>query len=81
MLSLPNCRCAELSIGDSVFTCPECVAAAIRFMGGERVDQAELFSEIDSTSSVSGLPRPRSKLTHISEVLRPYVQPDDGLPF
>ena len=54
--------------------------AAIRYWDGERVDQAELFDDLDTPGSVSALIESESDLTHISEVLRPYIE-DDGLPF
>ena len=80
MLTPPKCSCAVLLIGDSVFTCPECVGAAIRFRSGERVDQAELFEYLDRDSSMRGLARGSGDLIHISEVLSPYLE-EDGLPF
>ena len=79
-MSLPKCGCLERCTDRRVFTCPECVGAALRWWDGERVDQGELFSDIDTPGSVSGLTRTRSELTHISSVLRPYIE-DDGLPF
>ncbi len=79
MISLPKCGCVDRSVGDSVFTCPECVGAALRAMDGERVDQCEMFEYVDSTGSVSALSRSRSELTHIADVLESVVP--DGLPF
>ncbi len=80
VLSLPKCGCSARSTESRVFTCPECITAANRFWDGERVAQHELFDDLDTPGSVSELARSRSELTHISEVLRPYIE-DDGLPF
>ena len=52
--------------------------AAILFMDGHRVDQGELFDEVDTTGSVSALSRGRGELTHIADVLEVVV---DDLPF
>jgi len=62
-----------------VFTCPECVGAALLAMEGHGVDQHELFSEVDTTGSVSALSRAGGQLVHISEVIESVVP--DGLPF
>ncbi len=58
------------------------MGACVRRFMGEALDQGELFSEVDSTGSVSAL-RTRTELTHISEcseVLTPYLGAED-LPF
>ena len=60
--------------------CPKCIAAAVRFHVGERVDQFEMFEYVDSTSSMSALGRGRGELTHISKVLSSAFGADD-LPF
>jgi len=78
-LSLPKCGCSERSRGDRVFTCPECVGAALRWWDGERVDQTELFDDIDTTGSVSALDEDEDGLVHISKVLEALG--DQGLPF
>ena len=63
-----------------VFTCPECMGAAVRRFEGEALDQGELFSEVDSTGSMSALSRGRGGLVPIQEVLRSSRVLDD-LPF
>ena len=80
MISPPLCDCAERSFGASVFTCPECVGAALRAMDGEAVDQREMFEYLDTHGSVSALSRGRGELTPIAEVLRSLAVAD-GLPF
>ncbi len=74
----PKCRCAELSTQDSVLTCPECIAAALRWgpLGG--LAQLSLFAEVDTTGSVSAVDEDEDGLTHISRIV-PVVL--DGLPF
>ncbi len=78
-LSLPKCGCSDRSTGDRVFTCPVCVAAALRYWDGDRVDQCELFDHVDSASSVSGSVSGEG-LTPIADVLRSLAVAD-GLPF
>ncbi len=78
-LSLPKCSCSERSRDGQVFTCPECVRAALRFWDGERVDQAELFDEVDTTGSVSALDEDEDGLVHISKVVEVIYL--DDLPF
>jgi len=80
MISVPKCGCAEKSSSDRVFTCPECVGAALRAMAGEAVDQHELFDYLDSSGSMSDLSRAEAELTPIAEVLRSLAEAD-GLPF
>ena len=81
MISLPNCLCSERSREGQVFTCPECVRAALQFWDGEGVDQYEMFGYLDSSGSVSALSRSRRGLTHISEIAKvPEIVVDD-LPF
>ena len=78
MITVPKCSCSERSVGDSVFTCPECIRAALRAMDGERVDQHELFAHVDSTGSVSVMDEDEDGLVPINAIL-PVVL--DGLPF
>ena len=79
-LSLPKCGCSEKSVEGRVFTCPVCCRAALRYWDGERVDQLEVFDEVDNQGSVSVLSRRGGELTHISKIV-PIVLLDDGLPF
>ncbi len=78
-LSLPKCSCSDRSRDGQVFTCPECIRAAIRFWDGEGVDQLELFAQVDSIGSVSALSRAGGQLVHISEIVESVIP--DGLPF
>ena len=80
MISLPKCGCAERSTVSQVFTCPECVSAALRAMDGEALDQYELFAQVDRQSSMSALSREEGQLTPIADVLRSLAVAD-GLPF
>jgi len=68
-----------MSTAGRVFTCPECINAALRYWDGEGVDQHELFTEVDSTRSMSA-PRTEADLTPIADVLRSLADADD-LPF
>ena len=63
---------------DRVFTCPICIAAAIKYLDGERVDQYELFDYVDSSGSVSALNEDEDGLVPIADVLRSL---SDDLPF
>ena len=78
MITPPKCFCSERSQEGRVFTCPECVGAALLGMEGHALDQHELFDEVDSTGSMRGLPRAEGQLTHVSSIV-PVVL--DGLPF
>jgi len=78
-LAPPSCSCSDRSQGDRVFTCPICCRAALRFWDGERVDQGEMFAQVDKVSSVSGLVEGEG-LVPIAEVLRSLADAD-GLPF
>jgi len=80
VISLPNCSCSRRSSEGQVFTCPECMRAAIQFWDGEGVDQTEMFDDLDTLGSVSALSRSRSELTPIASVLRSLAELD-GLPF
>ena len=79
MITLPRCSCADRSIGDSVFTCPECVGVALRAMDGQGVDQHELFEYVDSTCSVSAMDEDEDGLVPIREILESLSS--QGLPF
>ena len=80
MISVPKCSCSERSSDGQVFTCPECMRAALQFWDGEGVDQYEIFDDLDTLGSVSALSRSRSELTPIADVLRSLSEAD-GLPF
>ena len=80
MISVPKCGCSERSVDGQVFTCPECVRAALLFMDGYRVAQGEIFDEVDTLGSVSALDEDEDGLTSIQEVLR-SLEVLDGLPF
>ncbi len=81
MITLPKCGCSERSDDLRVFTCPVCVAAALRWWDGEGVDQHELFTDIDSKGSVSALNETETEPFHISEILRSEGWLPDDLPF
>ena len=76
MISLPSCGCSEASVEGRVFTCSVCIAAAVRYWDGERVDQCEMFEYVDSPSSVRGLTETETDLTHISKVLKGLADAD-----
>ena len=80
MISLPECSCSSRSSEGQVFTCPQCMRAAIQFWDGEGVDQYEIFDEVDTLGSVSALSRGRGELTAIADVLSSLQQADE-LPF
>ena len=79
MIVAPSCSCSERSVGDRVFTCPICVAAALEAFAGGALDQHELFDEVDVLGSVSALDEDEDGLVHISKVLEALG--DQGLPF
>ena len=54
-MQAPKCSCRKDSRSGLVFTCPQCVKAALGRLYGGGVDQVEMFSDIDSRVSVSGL--------------------------
>ena len=78
MISVPTCRCSERSRAGQVFTCPECMRAALLFHAGERVDQHEMFDYLDTTGSMSALDEDEDGLVHIASVLEVVL---DDLPF
>ena len=80
MISVPKCGCSERSCDGQVFTCPECVRAALFFMDGYRLAQGEIFCEVDTLGSVSALDEDEDGLTPIADVLRSFEVLDD-LPF
>jgi len=80
VISVPKCGCSERSSAGQVFTCPECVRAALLCMDGHRVDQGEMFDDLDSRGSVSALDEDEDGLVPIQEVLR-SLQALDDLPF
>ncbi len=51
----PGCSCAERSSETAISTCPLCCTAAIRSFLSPGVDNRELFAEVDSRVSVSGV--------------------------
>ena len=80
MLVVPKCGCRERCTETETYTCPLCIAAAIRFHSGERVAQSEMFRQVDDQGSVSALSRSGGEPVHISKVLRSLADADD-LPF
>ena len=78
MIILPKCSCSERSSEGQVFTCPECMRAALQFWDGQAVDQYEMFEYVDKQGSVSALSRGRGELAHIADVLRSSAE---DLPF
>ena len=63
----PGCSCAERSGETVIRTCPLCCAAAIRgfFLGG--LDNTELFSQVDTRVSVSGLDEDEDPVVGLSK--------------
>ena len=78
MIDLLKCSCSERSSAGQVFTCPECVRAALQFMAGHALDQHELFDEVDTTGSVSALDEDEDGLVPIASILEVVL---DDLPF
>jgi len=76
VITPPKCSCSARSKDGHVFTCSDCVGAALRFWSGEKVDQHEMFEYVDRESSVRGLAPGDGDMTHISDVLKGLAEAD-----
>ena len=63
----PGCSCAERSNGAVISTCPQCCSAAIRRFLSPGVDNRELFAEVDSRVSVSGVGEGEDSIVALSK--------------
>ena len=62
----PGCSCADARESGAITTCSICCNAALRRFLSEGVDSLELFAEVDSRVSVSGLDEDEDPITALS---------------